>query len=123
MIEGGYCHIHRNKIFNNYDGIICSTAIPEISYNEIKKNRRHGVILCKKANPQFFKNEIKSNGEVGLFIKDGSSGAGNIVKNKIMLNPINLVIDNASIKTKNVIKDNMVCEDIRSPYTYNCAIM
>lgn len=83
MIEGGYCFIHRNKIFKNYDGIICSTAIPEITHNEIKQNRRHGVILCKGAKPELIKNEIKSNGFCGLIIKDKSSAAGHISHNRI----------------------------------------
>lgn len=42
VIEGGYSFIYRNTIEENYDGIICCTANPQIVHNTIKKNRRNG---------------------------------------------------------------------------------
>lgn len=42
VIEGGEGWIIRNSIYENNDGIVCITSIPEISKNSITKNKSNG---------------------------------------------------------------------------------
>lgn len=42
VIECGDCWIMHNTISDNNDGIVCMTSLPEISKNEINKNKSNG---------------------------------------------------------------------------------
>ena len=46
VIEGGEGWIIRNQIYENNDGIVAITSIPEILNNNIYKNKSNGKIIC-----------------------------------------------------------------------------
>lgn len=121
VIEAGYCIINQNKIYSNYDGIVCATSVPNISDNKIRKNKRCGIIVIKDGRPGVFNNKIYKNEEVGLYIKDKSTGK--YVNNLIKDNPIELIVERTSPELATIHKTNPIFGEIRTPQTYSCCVM
>ena len=91
VIEGGEGWIIRNNIYENNDGIVSITSIPEISRNKIYKNKsngnnkkkinykfilinKKGIMILKDSRPTIKNNEIYENDGIGLYIRDKSHG-------------------------------------------------
>lgn len=58
LIDCENAWIKRNKIYENNDGIIAITSIPDISHNEIYKNKSNGIMLIKDARPYIHHNTV-----------------------------------------------------------------
>ena len=81
MIEGEYAIIIKNRICENMDGILLSSSSPLISDNNIKNNKRCGIIMINSCNPNVIKNSIKNNYACGILMRQNSLGT--IEKNKV----------------------------------------
>ena len=82
MIEGEYSLITKNIIKENMDGIILSAANPLISDNEIKDNRRCGILMVSNCNPRILRNLIITNYMCGILMRQNSLGL--IEKNEVI---------------------------------------
>lgn len=121
VIEGGYSLIHNNDIYENYDGIICCTATPQIENCTITRNKRNGIMVLKDGRPTIINCTIKGNLGAGLFIRDKSKGK--YMDNTIRMNHIELIIERKTPELLKVDVTNKIEGDIRTPQTYKCTIM
>lgn len=75
IIKGKGGIITRNEIYENNDGVIVvSCESPEISYNNIYKNLRTGILLSDKSKVKVIGNQIHNNQFLGLFMRQQSEG-------------------------------------------------
>ena len=55
IVEGGDCWITHNTISENNDGIVCMSSVPEITKNEINKNKSNGIYLKIKLSLNYIR--------------------------------------------------------------------
>lgn len=123
IILSGRCAISKNEIYGNYDGIIAIESLPEISFNNIYKNRNNGVVFLRGAVPDMRNNVVYENEGVGLVLREKSYGP--MVKNCIKDNEMDLVVE---YQTNELEKDeffstNVIGEDRRLPFVSKCALI
>ncbi|KRX06053.1 Pectin lyase fold/virulence factor [Pseudocohnilembus persalinus] len=120
MINACECFIIRNCIEKNNDGIIMITSVPLVQNNIIVYNKNHGIMLMKDSRPQIIQNNIGDNGNVGLYIRDKS--CGNIDKNQVQYNSIDLVQEKKHIFLYDLLGNNVIIGEKRIPSNYQCNI-
>ncbi|KAL4497849.1 hypothetical protein ABPG72_000604 [Tetrahymena utriculariae] len=120
IIESGNCWIKENNIQDNNDGIVCITSLPEISFNDISKNKSNGIMVMKDSRPSIVSNIITDNDGIGLFIRDKSWGK--IKDNTIKSNEIELVLERKNDVQQSILSDNSITGDIRLPQGVSCNI-
>ena len=121
MIEAEDALVDRNNIYSNFNGIMCITSIPTLTNNVIEDNKNHGVILLKDSNPVMKDNQIIGNGHCGVFVKDKSRAE--FVNNEIRKNKVGFVQEKSNPFSIGLEKNNIVDDEIRSPYAYRCTLI
>lgn len=61
MVEAGNAWIIRNKIQNNYDGIVIQYSVPLIENNKIINNLGNGITILKGTHCKIINNVILNN--------------------------------------------------------------
>lgn len=84
MIEGGFCWIKANEIFDNNDGVIMFDSCPHLTENTIHENQRAGIIVSGSSFPKIEKNSVYGNTTAGIIVRDNSRAL--IANNKIFSN-------------------------------------
>ncbi|KRX05550.1 Pectin lyase fold/virulence factor [Pseudocohnilembus persalinus] len=120
IIEGANAWIIRNNINENNDGIVCIKSAPEILTNKIIKNKSNGVMLLDNSQPLIRDNLITDNDGIGLFIR--SKCRGQIEKNIIISNEIELAIEKKIAIQEKILKNNQITGDKRLPQQLVCNI-
>jgi parallel beta-helix repeat protein len=101
------CYLFNNTIFNNRQGITCSSSdFNNISNNIIEINRYRGLSIDSSNNNNIYNNDIENNGDYGIII----SGLNNtIANNKINYNGyvgFDLNGQNISIINNTILRNN-----------------
>ena len=119
VIETGFAWIRKNKIYDNYDGIVMFDATPIIAENSINENQRAGIVACGSSFPKIEKNSIFGNKQSGINFRNTS--IADMKKNKVFSNFYQVSMRAAK---KNIIKSVIENNEIEgdNEFTNNCTI-
>ena len=123
IILAARCSITKNEIHGNYDGIICIESVPEISYNNIYRNRNNGVIMLRGSVPDMRQNNIYENEGVGLVFREKSYGP--CLKNIVKDNEMDLIVEykNSDMEKDRFFDINEIGQERRLPQETKCTLI
>ena len=117
IIEGGFCWIKSNQIYDNNDGIIMFDSYPHLTENNIHMNQRAGIIACGNSFPKVEKNDICGNSMAGIVVRHNSFCT--ILNNRIFSNFYQISARNLNQKQrKQIIDDNEINGE--NEFLYTC---
>jgi parallel beta-helix repeat protein len=91
VMLAGPCMIYNNQIYSNYDGIVVLEGVPEISFNQVYKNKNNGIHVLRGSMITMRSNKVFANEGIGLVLREKSLGI--IEKNEIKDNELELAVE------------------------------
>ena len=121
IMMAGKCIIMSNEIYGNYDGISIIESVPELSFNNIFRNRNNGMLVMRGSMLNMRENNVYENEGVGLVLREKSFGK--FVKNIVLDNEMDLAVEYETPDLNQIFIDNQIGKDRRIPVKSSCNLI